>query len=133
MNKRKGSLTRRRFATIGMVAGLLPIPLVMGFHQASAGELPRLDEGERSAKAPSYVLDASRMDSATRGGADRNCRGCRRDVGALHVVSGQGSQCRRVVQRLGSQGELRRVDGTVAPPPATARAREAGPAIGERL
>lgn len=84
MNKRKGSLTRRRFATIGVVAGLLPIPLVMGSRQASAGQLPRLDEGERSARALSYVHDASRIDSATRGGADRNCRGCRffTDAGA---------------------------------------------------
>lgn len=77
MNKRKGRLSRRRFATIGMVAGLMPIPLVMGTRRASAGELPRLDEADRSAKALSYVHDAARVDAATRGGAERICRTCR--------------------------------------------------------
>ena len=51
--------------------------LVLGTRTSAAGELPRLDEADRSAKALSYVHDASRIEAATRGGAERICRTCR--------------------------------------------------------
>lgn len=77
MTNRKETLSRRRFATIGVIAGLMPIPVVLGTRPAAAGDLPRLDEADRSAKALAYVHDASRIEAATRGAADRVCRTCR--------------------------------------------------------
>jgi hypothetical protein len=55
----------------------MPIPVVLGTRTSAASELPRLDEADRSAKALSYAHDASRIEAATRGGADRSCRTCR--------------------------------------------------------
>ena len=76
MKNTREKLTRRRFVTIGVVAGMAPIPIVLGTRAMAAGELPRLDEADGTAKALSYVHDASSIDAASRGGADRICKTC---------------------------------------------------------
>jgi hypothetical protein len=77
MTNWKETLSRRRFAAIGVIAGLMSVPVVLGTRTAAAGDLPRLDETDRSAKALAYVHDASRIEADSRGGADRVCRTCR--------------------------------------------------------
>lgn len=71
------NLTRRQFVSIGVVASLAGIPAIASTRGAAAAGLPRLDEADSTAKALSYVHDASRVDGATRGGDDRICLTCR--------------------------------------------------------
>lgn len=70
------SRSRRQFVKVGLtgVAALQITGLARG---AAATELPRLDEGDGTAKALSYVHDAAEVSAETRGGAGNVCATCR--------------------------------------------------------
>lgn len=77
MKDSRNTLKRRQFIAAGVIAGLVPIPVVLGPRSAAAAELPHLDESDPTAKALSYTHDASTVTAQTRGGADRFCHTCR--------------------------------------------------------
>lgn len=77
MDNHTSKRSRRKFVQSG-VAVAFGLPVIASLtRMASAAELPRLDLNDPTAKALKYVHDATTVDEATRGGADRICASCR--------------------------------------------------------
>jgi len=70
-------LSRRRFVSLAVVAAGAGLGGLLAARPAASQELPRLKESDPAAQGLRYVHDASRVDTRTRGGADRKCSNCR--------------------------------------------------------
>lgn len=77
MKLEKVKKSRRAFVRSG-VAVAFTMPILGSIPRlAAAAEMPKVDVNDPQAKALQYVHDATTVDAAKRGGADRICASCR--------------------------------------------------------